>query len=102
MLAILMDFQYSNNQAEYKALILGLQLLKDLSAITVNIHGDSLLILSQILGEYKYDHKSLVQYYSLAKTLIRTFSDFSLNFLVKRDNEKANDFAQYTSKFRSK
>lgn len=42
--------------------------------MTVNVYRDSLLILSQILGEYKYKHELLVQYCSMAKMLIGVFS----------------------------
>ena len=38
-------FDCTNNMAEYKAFIMGLQFLKDLEAKKVNIHGDSELII---------------------------------------------------------
>lgn len=46
MLAFLLDFQCSNNEKKFEALILGVQLFINLQAKTVNVYGDSLLILS--------------------------------------------------------
>ena len=45
-------FQCTNNIAEYEALILGLNFLKDLGAKKISIRGDSELIIKQIKGEY--------------------------------------------------
>lgn len=46
------NFQCINNIAEYQALILGLQLLKNIGAKRISIHGDSELIIKKIKGEY--------------------------------------------------
>ena len=40
-----LNFQCSNNIAEYEALLLGLQLLKKLGTKRITIHGDSELII---------------------------------------------------------
>ena len=47
-----LDFPCTNNIAEYEALLLGLQLLKQLEAQKVSILRDSELIIRQIKGEY--------------------------------------------------
>ena len=47
-----LDFPCTNNIAEYEALLLGLQLLKQLEAQRISILGDSDLIIRQIKGEY--------------------------------------------------
>ncbi|XP_073121324.1 uncharacterized protein [Henckelia pumila] len=48
-----LDFSCTNNQAEYKALVIGLEVLKDLRAKNVQVIGDSQLVLRQVAGEYK-------------------------------------------------
>lgn len=50
---VTMDFQCTNNQAEYEALIQGLQLLKAAGIHKVSVWGDSLLIIQQVKGEYQ-------------------------------------------------
>ncbi|KZV15875.1 hypothetical protein F511_30128 [Dorcoceras hygrometricum] len=42
-----------NYQAEYKALVIGLEILKDMGAKYVTVSGDSQLVLRQMSGEYK-------------------------------------------------
>ena len=40
LLSYKLDFKWTNNVAEYEALILGLKALKDLQAQRINIQGD--------------------------------------------------------------
>jgi len=43
----------TNNQAEYQALIKGLELLKEVQADAVKIFGDSMLVINQLAGIYE-------------------------------------------------
>ena len=47
------DFQYTNNQAEYEALIISLEVLLEMGASTVHIKGVSNLVIGQIIGDFK-------------------------------------------------
>ena len=49
----------SNNVAEYKALLLGLQRAKALGATEVEVVNDSELIAKQVNGEYKVKHPDM-------------------------------------------
>ena len=49
----------TNNVAEYRALLLGLELARDLGAEEVDVINDSELIARQIGGEYKVKHAGL-------------------------------------------
>jgi ribonuclease HI len=42
----------TNNQAEYEAILKGLQLLYEVKAEAIEIFGDSQLIINQLLGLY--------------------------------------------------
>ncbi|XP_075479465.1 uncharacterized protein LOC142520354 [Primulina tabacum] len=48
-----LGFSCTNNQAEYEALVIGLEILKDLGGKELLISGDSQLVLKQISGEFK-------------------------------------------------
>ncbi|XP_050238260.1 uncharacterized protein LOC126687746 [Mercurialis annua] len=48
-----LNFKCTNNQAEYEALILGLEILMELGAISIQVWGDSMLVIKQVAGEYK-------------------------------------------------
>jgi ribonuclease HI len=43
----------TNNQAEYEACLRGLQYLKEPKAISVEIFGDSELVIKQLNGQYE-------------------------------------------------
>jgi ribonuclease HI len=43
----------TNNQAEYQALIKGLELLKEICADAIEIFGDSMLVINQLAGIYE-------------------------------------------------
>ncbi|MDP9188189.1 MAG: reverse transcriptase-like protein, partial [Actinomycetota bacterium] len=45
--------QATNNVAEYRAMLLGIELAKELGADDVELIGDSELIVKQVRGEYK-------------------------------------------------
>ncbi len=49
----------TNNVAEYRALLLGLDQARELGADEVEVIGDSELIAKQVLGEYKVKNAAL-------------------------------------------
>ncbi|OMO79285.1 hypothetical protein COLO4_24480 [Corchorus olitorius] len=48
MMSFHLDFDCTNNQAEYEALIIGIELLREMQVSTVHIKGDSLLVINQL------------------------------------------------------
>ena len=50
--SIRLDFKISNNEAEYEAILAGLKSAKTLEARRLIVYCDSLLVASQINGEY--------------------------------------------------
>ena len=43
----------TNNQAEYQALLKGIRLLQEIGADAVEIFGDSMLVVNQLIGIYE-------------------------------------------------
>lgn len=68
-----LKFEASNNQAEYEALIVGVELALELGALKIVIHCDSQLVVKQILGEYDTINTHLAKYCELARNLLRNF-----------------------------
>ncbi|XP_043716235.1 uncharacterized protein Mb2253c-like [Telopea speciosissima] len=87
--AFRLDFPCSNNQAEYEALILGLGLLLGLKADTIEIIGDSQLVIKQLAGEYRCESEHLVDYFTQAKKLIEGFQDIVVRHVPRSRNQVA-------------
>jgi len=66
----------TNNQAEYQALIKGLELLREVHADVVEVFGDSMLIINQLVGSYECRSEVLITYYERSMQLLREFKDF--------------------------
>jgi len=87
----------TNNQAEYKALIKGLELLKEVHADAVEIFGDSMLVINQLAGIYECRSEVLITYYEKSMQLLKEFKDFRLEHVPRLHNEEANRLAQHAS-----
>jgi ribonuclease HI len=59
----------TNNQAEYEALLRGLQYFREAKAIAVEIFGDSELVIKQLNGQYECRDDILRNYYEECKVL---------------------------------
>ena len=59
-------FECTNNQAEYEALVIGLEILLELRAKDVRVIGDSQLVLHQLTWEYKCNNLLLAPYFTAA------------------------------------
>jgi len=66
----------TNNQAEYQALIKGLELLREVCADAVEVFGDSMLVINQLAGSYECRSEVLIAYYEKSMRLLKEFKDF--------------------------
>ncbi|XP_050218121.1 uncharacterized protein LOC126668927 [Mercurialis annua] len=99
-LSFKLQFECTNNQAEYEALIFGLEILAELGAKAINVRGDSLLVIKQVIGESKCESELLVRYCNKAKHLIEGFQDTRIEYTERADNVVANDLAQHGSGYK--
>ncbi|XP_059658950.1 uncharacterized protein LOC132305303 [Cornus florida] len=93
-----LDFKCTNNQAEYEALFIGLEILLKLKVEKVQIIGDSNLILSQLSEEYRCLNWCLRPFRSLALELLCQFDDFQLKYWPRYLNTEADDLTQLASR----
>ncbi|KAF2290122.1 hypothetical protein GH714_002758 [Hevea brasiliensis] len=73
-LSFSLDFECTNNQAEYEELI-SLEILLELGSKQVKVMGDSQLVLRQLSGEYNCNSIALAPYFTVATQLLESFKE---------------------------
>ena len=90
----------TNNQAEYEAVLKGLQFFKAVEADVVEIMGDSLLVISQLVGEYECKNDVLVIYNEKFRELMNSFRLVILKHVSREQNVEANDLSKGASGYK--
>jgi ribonuclease HI len=80
----------TNNVAEYRALLLGLERARKLGAREVEIVGDSELIAKQVQGAYKVKHEAMRPLHREAMTALRSFDRWSIRTVPRAQNSHAD------------
>ena len=81
----------TNNVAEYRALLLGLELARELGAEEVEVVNDSELIARQIGGEYKVKHAGLKPLFIEAMKELRGFHKWAVRPVRREQNARADE-----------
>ena len=81
----------TNNVAEYRALLLGLELARELGASEVEVIGDSELVARQVGGEYKVKNAGLKPLFLEAMRELRGFERWSVKPVRREQNERADE-----------
>ncbi|KAM1748566.1 hypothetical protein ACFX1Q_010218 [Malus domestica] len=92
-----LDFDCTNNQAEYEALIIGLGLLHDLRATRALILGDSELVINQLNRSFRCISCTLAPYHMVASYLAESFDGITFEHISRTHNTDANELAQIAS-----
>lgn len=90
----------TNNQAEYEAVFKGIQLLHEVKAEAVEIFGDSLLVVDQLIGKYECSNDVLKVYLEKGQQLLEGFIAVTIEHIPKTQSEEANRLAQSASGYR--
>ncbi len=80
----------TNNQAEYEALIAGLEAARDYGYDEVHIRGDSELIVKQVRGEYDTNNPDLREKRVTVHELLSAFDEWTLEYVPRDVNERAD------------
>jgi len=86
--------QATNNVAEYRAVILGLQLARDLNVKKVILKIDSLLVVNQMNGKYKIKSDHLRELALKAGWLCRQFESCEFRHVGRDHNREADKLAK--------
>lgn len=83
----------TNNQAEYKALIMGLQEASKLKADHIDIKTDSNLMVEQIRGRYKVLNAGLRPLFEEVNRLLAIYKTHSITHIPRHQNKAADALA---------
>lgn len=80
----------TNNVAEYRALLRGLQAVRALGATEVQLVNDSELVARQLTGQYKVKHPDMKPLHAEAMTALRAFARWSIRTVPRAQNSHAD------------
>jgi ribonuclease HI len=80
----------TNNVAEYRALLRGIELAAAHGATEVELIGDSELIVRQIEGRYKVKHADMKELHAQAKAMLADFDSWSIGHVKRAQNADAD------------
>jgi ribonuclease HI len=81
----------TNNVAEYRALLLGLERARSLGAREVDIVNDSELVARQLQGRYKVKNEMLRMLHAQARHALAEFERWSIASVPRERNEDADE-----------
>jgi len=88
--ALKFRFKATNNQAEYEALLAGLNLAYDMGACEVVCKSDSQVMVDQVKGEFKVKEPLLQCYYHAFRNNITRFNKAHLEHIPKEINKRVD------------
>ncbi|GJY00047.1 reverse transcriptase domain-containing protein [Tanacetum coccineum] len=92
--ALRFQFEATNNEAEYEALIAGLRIAEKIGVQSLQVNVDSA---NQVNGTYITKETDMIKYLEKVKTLANTFWAFSIKQVPRSKNKKADELSKITS-----
>jgi ribonuclease HI len=86
----------TNNVAEYKALLLGIELARSLGASEIELIGDSELVVRQVKGEYRVKEEGLRELHRQVREALEDFQRWSIRHVRRAENAQADALVNET------
>ncbi|MFE2997171.1 bifunctional RNase H/acid phosphatase [Nocardia sp. NPDC059246] len=83
----------TNNVAEYRGLIAGLEAAAELGAREVSVRMDSKLVVEQMSGRWKVKHEAMIPLADRARRLVAGFDRVSFTWIPRKENSHADRLA---------
>ena len=81
----------TNNVAEYRALLRGIELARERGASELEIYGDSELVVKQVRGEYRVKDAGLKPLHAEARAALAEVGSWTFDHVRRDDNAHADD-----------
>lgn len=88
-----LDFSATNNEVEYKALLMGMTMVRKISRKIIEMFSDLRLIVGQVRGEFEAKDERMQGYLRQVKHLQSEFESFNLLHIPKSENTHADSLA---------
>jgi len=80
----------TNNVAEYRALVAGLEAAREFPARRVRVRADSQLLVRQLEGRYRVKQAHLRPFFERARELLGEYEDVELVHVPREENTEAD------------
>lgn len=80
----------TNNEAEYMAMIKGIQVSLELNIKSLNIYSDSELVVKQVNGEYKIKNDRMKRLHTMVLSELNRLENWSLIHVLRQKNKRAD------------
>ncbi|XP_061945039.1 uncharacterized protein LOC133669048 [Populus nigra] len=96
-ISIKLQFECTNNTAEYEACILGLEAALEMKIKKLDVYGDSMLIICQVKGEWQTKEEKLIPYQQYLSKLTEGFDEIDFTHMGRDKNQFADALATLAS-----
>ncbi|XP_071700328.1 uncharacterized protein [Rutidosis leptorrhynchoides] len=95
--ALRFEFSTTNNEAEYKTLLAGLRIAKEMKIVHLQAFVDSQLVVNQVLGIFEARQPIIQLYLSKVRELVESFRSFTIEHVRRSQNKKADALSKLAS-----
>ena len=94
---IRLQYQTTNNEVEYKALLKGLELAKSVEAKSILVLGDSQLVMGQVNGTYEAKEGRMKRHLEKVLRLVKKFKEANFVQVPREENMEADTLVKEAS-----
>ncbi|RVW39248.1 hypothetical protein CK203_085120 [Vitis vinifera] len=95
--AIRLGFPASNNEAEYEAILSGLDLALALSVSKLRVYSDSQLVVRHVQKEYEAKDARMVRYLTKVRNTLQRFTEWTVEKIKRTENGRVDTLADTTA-----
>ncbi|XP_073294631.1 uncharacterized protein [Primulina huaijiensis] len=88
--AMRLDFRASNNEVEYKSMVIGRKTAREAGATRIILYSDSQLVIQQVKGSYEAREWMLKEYLKVIQELSESFIEWSAEQFPREENVEAD------------
>ena len=92
-----LGFSATNNEAEYEALLQGMEMVQKMGGKAVEVFSDSRLVVGQVKGELEARNVRMQEYLSQVRHLQSNFEFFDLSHVFRGGNTHVDSLATFAT-----